>query len=432
MDIVDRIINRKTKISIIGLGYVGLQMAVSFSKHVDVIGYDINEKKISLLKNNIDYTNEVGNDALEACNVEFTSNPKLLCFSKFHIVTVPTPILKNNEPDLSFLIDASETIGKELTEHSVVVYESTVYPGLTEELCIPILEKMSGMKCGIDFRVGYSPERINPGDKYHRLDAITKIVSGIDQNTVEIISKIYNLIIHDIYCAESIKIAEASKIIENSQRDINIAFMNEMSMFLKTLNIDMKSVLNAAKTKWNFINVYPGLVGGHCISVDPYYLTHQANKNNCKLHMISTGREINNYMSEYISNDILQILSDCEACCVLILGVTYKPNCPDIRNSKVFDIIDILERNHVKVLIDDPVITNHCIVDDKLIFNNFNDIDEEVDAIVLAVPHEQYQNLQEKDFLAKMKPYGPKLFYDIYGVLEKEKIEQYGCMYMKL
>lgn len=271
----DKLVNRNEKISLVGLGYVGMPIAVAFAKKVDVIGFDINKDKIELYKRGIDPTKEVGNEAIRNTTVEFTCDETKLKEAKFHIVAVPTPVSADHTPDLTPVKAASVTVGRNLTKGSIVVYESTVYPGVTEEICIPILEKESGMKCGKDFKVGYSPERINPGDKVHRLETIVKVVSGMDEESLDIIAKVYELVVEaGVHRAESIKVAEAAKVIENSQRDINIAFMNELSIIFNQLGIDTKAVLEAASTKWNFLNFYPGLVGGHCIGVDPYYLTY--------------------------------------------------------------------------------------------------------------------------------------------------------------
>ena len=277
MSLYEKIVAGEEKISLVGLGYVGMPIAVAFSKKVKVIGYDLNEKKIELYKNGIDPTNEVGNEAIKNCSVDFTSDSAKLREAKFHIVAVPTPVNDDHTPDLSPVEGASKIVGKNLTKGSIVVYESTVYPGVTEDICVPILERESGLKCGEDFKVGYSPERINPGDKVHRLETITKIVSGMDDETLDTVAKVYELVVEaGVHRAPSIKVAEAAKVIENSQRDINIAFMNELSIIFNKMGIDTKAVLEAAGTKWNFLKFYPGLVGGHCIGVDPYYLTYKA------------------------------------------------------------------------------------------------------------------------------------------------------------
>ncbi|MBO5397308.1 MAG: nucleotide sugar dehydrogenase, partial [Clostridia bacterium] len=278
-NLYEKLINRTEKLSLVGLGYVGMPIAVAFAKKIDVIGYDLNEKKIELYKNGVDPTNEVGDEVIKATTVDFTADASRLKEAKFHIVAVPTPVNEDHTPDLSPVEGACRILGKNLTAGSVVVFESTVYPGVTEEICVPILEEESGLKCGVDFKVGYSPERINPGDKVHRLETIVKIVSGMDEETLELAAKVYEIVVDaGVYKAESIKVAEAAKVIENSQRDINIAFMNELSIIFNKMGIDTQAVLKAAGTKWNFLKFFPGLVGGHCIGVDPYYLTYKAEK----------------------------------------------------------------------------------------------------------------------------------------------------------
>ena len=288
----DDLLAKKESISLIGLGYVGMPIAVAFAKKVNVIGFDLNEDKINLYKSGIDPTNEVGNEIIKSTSVEFTANEEDLRRAKFHIVAVPTPVNDDHTPDLTPVEGASRILGKNLTKGSIVVFESTVYPGVTEEVCVPILEKESGLKCGVDFKIGYSPERINPGDKVHRLETITKIVSGMDDESLEEIAKTYELVVEaGVYRAESIKVAEAAKVIENSQRDINIAFMNELSIIFNKMGIDTLSVLKAAGTKWNFLKFYPGLVGGHCIGVDPYYLTYKAEMLGYHSQVILSGRK---------------------------------------------------------------------------------------------------------------------------------------------
>lgn len=318
----NKLLDRSEKLSLIGLGYVGMPIAVAFSQKVNVIGFDINQQKISLYKKGMDPTNEVGNEAISDCTVDFTSDESRLKEAKFHIVAVPTPVNKDHTPDLSPVKGASHILGRNLMPGSIVVYESTVYPGVTEEICVPILEEESGLKCGIDFKIGYSPERINPGDKVHRLETITKIVSGMDEESLDIIAKVYELVVKaGVHRAESIKIAEAAKVIENSQRDINIAFMNELSIIFNKLDIDTKSVLAAAGTKWNFLKFAPGLVGGHCIGVDPYYLTYRAEQMGYHSQVILAGRRINDDMGKYVVECLIKkngyggyFYSRCQSC----------------------------------------------------------------------------------------------------------------------
>ena len=307
MSLYEKIVNREEKIAMTGLGYVGMPIAVAFSKKVDVIGYDMNEYKIEQYKNGKDLTQEVGDEAIAACSVDFTTDETRLQEAKFHIVAVPTPVNPDHTPDLEPIRGASRTLGRTLARGSIIVYESTVYPGVTEEVCVPILEEESGLKCGVDFKVGYSPERINPGDKVHRLENIVKIVSGMDEETLEEVAKVYELVVEaGVYRAESIKVAEAAKVIENSQRDINIAFMNELSIIFNKMGIDTRAVLDAAETKWNFLKFSPGLVGGHCIGVDPYYLTHKAELMGYHSQIILSGRRINDDMAKYVAENLVK------------------------------------------------------------------------------------------------------------------------------
>lgn len=309
MSLYEDIVSGKEKLSLVGLGYVGMPIAVAFARKIKVVGFDLNENKIALYKNGVDPTNEVGNDVIRETTVEFTSDPAKLREAKFHIVAVPTPVNGDHTPDLSPVEGASRILGQNLTAGSVVVFESTVYPGVTEDICVPILEKESGLRCGVDFKIGYSPERINPGDKVHRLETIVKIVSGIDEETLDTIAKVYELVVEaGVYRAQSIKVAEAAKVIENSQRDINIAFMNELSIIFNKMGIDTKSVLEAAGTKWNFLKFYPGLVGGHCIGVDPYYLTYKAEELGYHSQIILSGRRINDDMGKYVAESLVKNL----------------------------------------------------------------------------------------------------------------------------
>ena len=359
-DLYEKIIAHEEKISLVGLGYVGMPIAVAFAKKVEVIGFDLNDSKIELYKKGIDPTGEVGDEAIQNTTVTFTDDEKMLQEAKFHIVAVPTPVKEDHTPDLMPVKSASEILGRNLKKGSVIVYESTVYPGVTEEICIPILEQQSGMKCGIDFKVGYSPERINPGDKVHRLETIRKIVSGMDDETLDIVAKVYELVVEaGVHRAESIKVAEAAKVIENSQRDINIAFMNELSIIFNKMGIDTQAVLNAAGTKWNFLKFYPGLVGGHCIGVDPYYLTYKAEMLGYHSQVILSGRRINDDMGKYVAENVVKKLIAADKAVrsvrVGILGFTFKENCPDTRNSKVMDIVNELREYGIEPVISDPV-----------------------------------------------------------------------------
>ena len=346
--------NNDTKLSVVGLGYVGLPLAVAFSKNIDVIGYDISKEKIELYKSGIDPTNEIGNEGVRNSKVFFTNDETKLKDCNFHIVAVPTPTTNDKTPDLRPVIGASEVVGRNLSKGSIVVYESTVYPGVTEEICVPILERESGLKCGQDFKVGYSPERINPGDKVHRLENIVKIVSGMDDETLDIVAKVYELVIEaGVYRAENIKVAEAAKLIENCQRDVMISFVNELAMIFNNMNIDTKAVIDAAGSKWNFIKMNPGLVGGHCIGVDPYYLIHRAKEIGIESQVISASRRINDGMAKYVVENTIKSLikanKKVNGAKVALLGVTFKEDCPDTRNTKVVDIINEVKEYGIKV-----------------------------------------------------------------------------------
>lgn len=431
MQIYDLILQKKIKISVIGLGYVGLPIAVSFAEHVDVIGFDINREKVKLYKAGIDPTNEVGDEKIQKTCVKFTSDEFKLKNARFHIIAVPTPINKDKIPDLSLVENASKLLGSQLMKDSIVVYESTVYPGVTEDICIPILERESGLKCGEDFWVGYSPERINPGDKEHRLENIIKIVSGIDEETKEEIAKVYEIIIHaGVYRAESIKVAEAAKVIENSQRDINIAFMNELSLIFHKLGIDTKAVLKAAGTKWNFLNFVPGLVGGHCIGVDPYYLTYKAEQIGYHSQVILSGRRVNDDMGKEIIKELLRtmIAQDLKikGAKIAVLGLTFKENCPDIRNTRVIDIIEELELYEMKPIIVDSVAerNDEIYLKDKLILENCKML-HDISATIIAVAHDDFKELKTEE-IRKFYKIGmqKKIIFDIKGILDVKNFDE--------
>ena len=343
MGLYEQIVARKEKIALVGLGYVGMPIAVAFARKADVIGFDLNQEKIKLYKSGIDPTKEVGDEAIRDTSVQFTSDEEVLDEAKFFIVAVPTPVNEDHTPDLTPVEGASHTVGRHLSPGCVVVFESTVYPGVTEDICVPILEQESGLVCGRDFKIGYSPERINPGDKVHRLETITKIVSGMDEETLDTVANVYELVVDaGVHRAESIRVAEAAKVIENSQRDINIAFMNELSIIFNKMGIDTKAVLEAAGTKWNFLNFRPGLVGGHCIGVDPYYLTYKAEELGYHSQIILSGRRINDDMGRYVAENLVKSLIKADKrvrdAKVALLGFTFKENCPDTRNTKIIDI----------------------------------------------------------------------------------------------
>ncbi len=436
MSLYENIVNKKEKISLVGLGYVGMPIAVAFAKKVNVVGYDLNAKKIELYKSGIDPTNEVGNEAIKNTTVEFTSDETKLREAKFHIVAVPTPVYDDHTPDLTPVEDASRILGRNLTKGSVVVYESTVYPGVTEDVCVPILEAESGLKCGVDFKVGYSPERINPGDKIHRLETITKIVSGMDDESLDIIAKVYELVVEaGVHRASCIKVAEAAKVIENSQRDINIAFMNELSIIFNKLGIDTKSVLEAAGTKWNFLKFYPGLVGGHCIGVDPYYLTYKAEQVGYHSQIILSGRRINDDMGKYVAENVVKNLIKAEKpvknAKVAILGFTFKENCPDTRNSKIFDIVKELREYGIEPVIADP--TADAAEAKHLYGVEFTDINKvtDMDAVVLAVAHDEFAKISMKEtdsFFGK----GQKVLLDLKGLFNRKEYENAGYLYWRL
>ena len=439
MSLYEKIVNGEEKISLVGLGYVGMPIAVAFSKKVKVVGFDLNAKKIELYKNGIDPTNEVGNEAIKACTVDFTADESKLKEAKFHIVAVPTPVNDDHTPDLTPVEGASEIVGRNLTKGAIVVYESTVYPGVTEDVCVPILERESGLKCGVDFKVGYSPERINPGDKVHRLETITKIVSGMDEETLDEVARVYELVVEaGVHRAESIKVAEAAKVIENSQRDINIAFMNELSIIFNKMGIDTQSVLKAAGTKWNFLKFYPGLVGGHCIGVDPYYLTYKAEEMGYHSQIILSGRRINDDMGKYVAESTVKNLIKADVSIknakVAILGFTFKENCPDTRNTKIVDIYNELKEYGITAEITDPA----ADADEAKRLYGIRFVDmasiKDCDAVILAVAHEQFKDLSAADFdkMFKAGDNSQKVLVDIKGLLDRKAYEAAGYNYWRL
>ena len=435
-DLYEKLLKKEEKLSLVGLGYVGMPIAVAFAKKLDVIGYDLNEKKIALYKSGVDPTKEVGDEAVKNTTVAFTADETRLREAKFHIVAVPTPVNDDHSPDLSPVEGASKILGRNLTKGSVVVFESTVYPGVTEDVCVPILEKESGLKCGVDFKVGYSPERINPGDKVHRLETIKKIVSGMDGETLDCVAKVYELVVEaGVHRAPSIKVAEAAKVIENSQRDINIAFMNELSIIFNKMGIDTQSVLEAAETKWNFLPFYPGLVGGHCIGVDPYYLTYKAEMLGYHSQIILAGRRINDDMGKYVAENVVKHLIAAEKpvrnAKVAILGFTFKEDCPDTRNTRVIDIYNELREYGITPVIADPVADAEeaeCLYGIR-----FVDMDEirGKDAVVLAVAHNQFRDLS-MERLDAMFGIGTKVLLDLKGILDRDTYEAAGYSYWRL
>ncbi len=436
MNLYEKIVNKEEKLSLVGLGYVGMPIAVAFAKKINVVGFDLNAKKIEMYKNGIDPTHEVGDEAISKSTVEFTADEAKLREAKFHIVAVPTPVNADHTPDLSPVEGASTILGRNLTKGSVVVYESTVYPGVTEDVCVPILEKESGLKCGVDFKIGYSPERINPGDKVHRLETITKIVSGMDEETLDTVAKVYELVVDaGVHRAANIKVAEAAKVIENSQRDINIAFMNELSIIFNKMGIDTKSVLEAAGTKWNFLNFRPGLVGGHCIGVDPYYLTYKAEMLGYHSQIILSGRRINDDMGKYCAENCVKNLIAADKAVrnakVAILGFTFKENCPDTRNTKIIDIVRELKEYGVEPVIADP---QADAAEAKMLYGvEFVDMDsiKDMDAVILAVAHTEFSNFTISD-MEKFFGAGKKVLLDLKGLLNRVEYEDAGYSYWRL
>ncbi|USK59576.1 nucleotide sugar dehydrogenase [Peribacillus asahii] len=439
MSLYEKVVNKEEKIAVIGLGYVGMPIAVAFAKKVNVIGFDLNTQKIEQYNNGIDPTNEVGNEAIRQTTVEFTADATKLQEAKFHIVAVPTPVNADKTPDLSPVEGVSVTIGRNLTKGSIVVYESTVYPGVTEDICIPILEKESGLKCGVDFKVGYSPERINPGDKVHRLENITKIVSGMDKESLEEISKVYELVVEvGVHRASSIKVAEAAKVVENSQRDINIAFMNELAMVFDRMGIDTKDVIEAMNTKWNALKFYPGLVGGHCIGVDPYYFVYEAERLGYHSQIILSGRKINDGMGKFVADAIIKklILANkvVRQSKVAILGITFKENCPDIRNSKVVDIIKELNEYGVEPIVVDPQAeSNDAYNEYGVELVDLNEV-RNVDCLVFAVGHDEFKSLNwgQIDEMFVDCDNSEKVIVDVKSILDRVEMDKKGYSYWRL
>jgi UDP-N-acetyl-D-galactosamine dehydrogenase len=415
----DKLLNKETRLSLIGLGYVGLPIALEFAKKIKVVGFDIKPERIALMKKGIDPSNELKPEAFENTDILFTSDPADLKMASFHIIAVPTPTNIYNLPDLTPVLKASETVGKILKKGDYVVYESTVYPGCTEEDCVPVLERFSGLKCETDFKVGFSPERINPGDKDHTLTKIVKVTSGCDAESAENIARVYELIIESgVHRASSIKVAESAKIIENTQRDINIAFMNELSIIFNRLGVNTYEVLEAAGTKWNFLKFYPGLVGGHCIGVDPYYLSYKAKALGYHPHMIDSGRFTNDSMGRYIGKTTVKKIiaagKNPTHSRVLVMGITFKENVTDIRNSKVVDVIKELTDFSVTVDVIDPGASPHEVKEEYGL-----DLKEKTegryDAIILAVSHKEYLGLGEEFFTTILERDG--IIVDIKGTL---------------
>lgn len=440
MSLFERLVNGSEKISLVGLGYVGMPIAVAFAKKVKVVGFDLNKEKIDLYRQGIDPTNEVGDNAIKETSVEFTNDENKLREAKFHIVAVPTPINQDKTPDLSPVEGASKILGRNLTKGSIIVFESTVYPGVTENVCVPILERESGLKCGIDFKVGYSPERINPGDKIHTLSNIRKIVSGMDTESLEEIKNVYDLVIEvGTYPVSSIKTAEAIKVVENSQRDINIAFMNELAMVFDRMGIDTNEVVDGMNTKWNALGFRPGLVGGHCIGVDPYYFTYEAEKLGYHSQIILSGRKVNDGMGEYVANAAIKKLilvgKAVRDAKVVILGLTFKENCPDTRNSKVADIYNSLMEYGIKpIVVDSWASDRDSMQEYGISLSNMSEA-KNADCVILAVAHNEFKKLGLKGI---KELYNPDLnadecvIIDVKGVFEVNELISSGLTYWRL
>jgi UDP-N-acetyl-D-galactosamine dehydrogenase len=440
LEAFERIQAKKDFLAVVGLGYVGLPIAVAFAEQVKTLGFDINQEKVNVYKQGIDPTNEIGDERLQSTALEFTTDPTRLKEAKFIIVAVPTPINGDKTPDLAPVVNASTIIGKNLSKGSIVVFESTVYPGVTEDICVPVLEKESNLVCGKDFKIGYSPERINPGDKVHRLENIRKIVSGMDQETLENIAAVYELIIHaGVYKAPSIKIAEAAKLVENAQRDINIAFMNELAMVFDRMGINTKAVVEAMNTKWNALVFYPGLVGGHCISVDPYYFIYQAAMLGYHSQIIAAGRKINDNMGIFVADTVIKKMiqsdKDVKKSNIYIMGITFKENCPDMRNSKAIDVCKHLATYGIKVKVVDPVVDkNEFKKEFAAEFVDIKDV-QNADCLVFLVAHQQFKDLPlaEVESMFKQKRQQEKhVIVDIKSIFEQKAIEEKGYSYWSL
>lgn len=425
MSIYKELKEKRAKIGVIGLGYVGLPIALEFAKELSVIGFDINEKRIDMMKKHIDPSKEVSSETFKNKDIEFTDDVNVLKEAKFFIVAVPTPVDKFNVPDLKPVLGASKTIGQVLKKGDYVVFESTVYPGCTEEDCLPLMESISGLKCGVDFKLGYSPERINPGDHKNTLRSVVKIVSGCDAESLEEIAKVYEIVVDaGVHRASSIKVAEAAKIVENTQRDINIALMNELSLIFDRMGINTFDVLEAAGTKWNFLKFFPGLVGGHCIGVDPYYLTHKAEALGYDAKLISASRFINDNMAKNVARrvimHVLRNAPDVNHAHVLVKGVTFKENVSDIRNSKIIDTVKEIQAFNIKVDVEDPF-AEADEVEHEYGLRLTRHIDKDYDAVVLAIPHEPYLSITEEYLNSITKPNA--LIADLKGIW-KGKISQ--------
>lgn len=433
------LITGKEKLALVGLGYVGMPIAVEFAKHINVIGFDINKKRVEEYKNGIDSTNEVG-DAIKQTSVEFTADPNKLKQARFIIVAVPTPVNDDTTPDLRPVESASKTVGQNLSPGSIVVFESTVYPGVTEDVCVPIIEKESGLKCGVDWKIGYSPERINPGDRVHTLQSIVKVVSGMDDESAQEIKKVYDIVVKaGTFLVSNIKTAEAVKVVENSQRDINIAFMNEIAIICDKLNIDTYEVLAGMNTKWNALGFKPGLVGGHCIGVDPYYLTNAAEKLGYHSQIIINGRQVNDSMGAFVADAAIKEMIEAglapKKATVVILGLTFKENCPDTRNSKVIDIINRLKEYDIM-----PIVTDSWA--DKEVAKKEYGVDlvpweniPKADCVIVAVGHNEFRSMSMMQLKQLFKPNAPdeeKVLLDVKSLYRMDELKASGMRFWRL
>ena len=438
MSLYEKLVNKEEKLALIGLGYVGMPIAVAFAqKGLNVIGFDLNEAKINLNKSGIDPTKEVGDEVIRNTTVEFTADEAKLREAKFHVVAVPTPVTTDHTPNLAPGVGASQIVGRNLTKGSIVVYESTVYPGVTEDVCIPILEKESGMKCGVDFKVGYSPERINPGDKIHRLENIHKIVSGMDAESLEEIKNVYDIVIEvGTYPVSSIKTAEAVKVVENSQRDINIAFMNELAMVFDRMGIDTNEVVDGMNTKWNALGFRPGLVGGHCIGVDPYYFIYEAEKLGYHSQIILNGRIVNDSMGAFVADAAVRKMIEAgqapKHSKVVILGLTFKENCPDTRNSKVDDIIKRLKEYGISPLVVDPWANERDAMHEYgVTLTKMEDVSD-VDCVIVAVAHNEFKALSLADIKKLYAKDTEPVLLDVKGLYKVEELKASGLNFWRL
>lgn len=440
MELYNKLVNNEEQLSLIGLGYVGMPIAHAFAKKgIKVIGFDLNKEKIELYKSGIDPTMEVGDEEIKKTKISFTSDEKELQKAKFHIVAVPTPVNTDHTPDLTPVIGASEIVGRNLVKGSIVVYESTVYPGCTEDVCIPILEKQSGLKCGVDFKVGYSPERINPGDKVHRLENIHKIVSGIDKESLEEIKAVYDLVIEvGTHPVSNLRTAEAVKVVENSQRDINIAFMNELAMVFDRMDIDTNEVVDGMNTKWNALGFRPGLVGGHCIGVDPYYFTYQAEKLGYHSQIILNGRIVNDSMGAYIADAAVHKMIEAgqapRKSKVVILGLTFKENCPDTRNSKVDDIIKQLNHYGIKPEVVDPWASERDAEHEYGVKLSKLEEVHDADCVIVAVAHDIFKTMKLDELMNvyKKDDESKNVLIDVKGMYSINELEKTGLLWWRL